>query len=291
MENNSVGLIPGTLYLVGTPIGNLGDITLRAIETLKSVDLIAAEDTRQTKKLLNHLGIEKPLTSYYEHNKQVKGPQLIEELQAGKNIALVSDAGMPGISDPGTDLVQSCISQGLPLIVIPGPSALITGLVASGLDTTSFTFLGFFPRGKKEQKNLLKQFVKEPQTLIFYESPYRIITTLEVILEYLGDRRCCVARELTKIYEDYRRGTISEVLKHYEGGQVKGEITLLIEGFRGEEQVENNPSWEKIASTVATLRAEGLSLGEASKIAAQEYGLSKREIYNRISNFVEKEPK
>ncbi len=272
---------PGTLYVVGTPIGNLGDITLRAIETLKKVDLIAAEDTRQSRKLLNHLGIEKPLTSYYEHNKLTKGPQLLTELQNGKNIALVSDAGMPGVSDPGADLIKSCIEQGLPITVIPGPSALITALVASGLDTGGFVFLGFFPRGRNEQKKLLEQVEKEPRTLIFYESPHRLQATLQVLRDNLGDRQCCVARELTKIYEEFKRGSISEVLNTFGEEKVKGELTVLLEGFRESESGET-PSWEDITEKVTVLREQGFSLGEAAKIAAKQCGLTKREIYNYL---------
>lgn len=283
----NVGEKTGTLYLVGTPIGNLGDITLRAIETLKNVDLIAAEDTRQTRKLLNHLEIEKPLTSYFEHNKLVKGPQLIAELQTGKNIALVSDAGMPGISDPGTELVQTCITNNIPTIVIPGPTALITGLVASGLSTDGFVFVGFFPRDKAAQKKLLDQLAREPRTLIFYESPHRLLTTLERLQEFLGDRRCCVARELTKIYEEYRRGTISELLASFSTGSIRGEIIIIVEGCKEEEGQGISFSWEEILNEVKVLREEGMSLGEASKIVAQKYGMRKREIYNYVSKEVE----
>lgn len=280
MSNDSTG----TLYLVGTPIGNLGDITLRAIETLKKADLIAAEDTRQTRKLLNHLGIEKPLTSYYEHNKLSKGPQLIEELIEGKEIALVSDAGMPGISDPGADLIKACIEAGLKVTVIPGPSALITGLVASGLDTDGFLFLAFFPREKKQQRQLLAQICFEPRTLVFFESPHRLLATLRILRENLGDRRCCVARELTKIYEEYRRGSISQVLEHYEKGPVKGELTIMVEGFI-ESKRQADPAWEDVAGYVAALQKKGLSLGEAAKEAAGVYGLTKREIYkNMVGN-------
>lgn len=271
----------GTLYLVGTPIGNLGDITLRAIETLKKVDLIAAEDTRQTRKLLNHLGIEKPLTSYFEHNKLSKGPQLIAELLGGKEIALVSDAGMPGVSDPGTDLVKACIEANLKITVIPGPSALLTGLVASGLDTNGFVFLGFFPREKSSQKKLLLHVALEQRTLIFYESPHRLLSSLQVLRESLGDRRCCVARELTKLYEDYRRGTFSQVLASYEKGQIKGEVTVMVEGFRTTEKPES-PTWEEIDEYIAGFGDQGLSTGEVAKKAARQFGLPKREIYNRL---------
>ena len=271
----------GTLFLVGTPIGNLGDITLRAIETLKKVELIAAEDTRQTRKLLNHLGIEKPMTSYFEHNKLTKGPQLIGELLSGKDIAIVSDAGMPGISDPGTELVKSCIEVGIKITVIPGPSALLTGLVASGLDTNGFVFLGFFPREKSAQRKLLSQVASEPRTLVFFESPHRLLSTLQVFMDNLGDRRCCVARELTKLFEEYSRGNLSQVLASYKKGQIKGELTVMVKGFRVTENPEP-PSWEEIAAYAAELQEQGLSTGEVAKEAARQFGLPKREIYNRL---------
>jgi len=271
----------GILYLVGTPIGNLGESTIRAMETLRKVDLIAQEDTPRTGKLLNHLQIEKPLTSYFEHNKLTKGPQLIAELVSGKSIALVSDAGMPGISDPGTDLIKACIEAGLKITVIPGPSALLTGLVASGLDTNGFTFLGFFPREDSAQKKLLTTIAAEFRTMVFFESPHRLPATLRILREQLGDRRCCVARELTKIYEDYRRGTLSEVLKFYEQGPIKGELTVMVAGC-SELQSEQTPTWEEVDEYTSQLLDQGSNTGEAAKEAARKFGLPKREIYNRL---------
>lgn len=269
----------GTLFLVGTPIGNLGDITLRAIETLKNADLVAAEDTRQTQKLLSHFSIKKPITSYFEHNKKSKGPEIIEELLQGKMVALVSDAGMPGISDPGSDLVRECIKNDIKVSVIPGPSALLTGLVASGQDTNAFIFAGFFPRQTKDKKRLLETFAQEPRTLIFYESPHRLCSTLEELKASWGERSCCVARELTKIYEEYRRGTLSEVLEYYKNKNIKGEITLIIEGYKSETV---SFTWEEIEDRVAFLINNGLSRKEAIKKAAEEYGISRRELYNRM---------
>ncbi|MDX9872467.1 MAG: 16S rRNA (cytidine(1402)-2'-O)-methyltransferase [Clostridia bacterium] len=269
----------GRLFLVGTPIGNLGDITLRALETLKTVDLIAAEDTRQTQKLLTHYAIHQRTTSYFEHNKKQKGAALLEELLQGKTIALVSDAGMPGISDPGSDLVQACLAREIPVTVIPGPSALLTGLVASGLDTDSFVFAGFFPRVMKEKKALLTELARERRTIVFYESPHRLGQTLADIGSAWGDRPCCVARELTKIYEEYQRGTLSEVRQYFAQKTVKGEITLMIAGCRDEGVLL---SWEEIESKAAALLESGLSKKEAAKTVAEACGVSRRELYNRI---------
>lgn len=270
----------GMLYLVGTPIGNLGDITLRALETLKSVDLIAAEDTRHTQKLLNYFGIDKPLTSYYEYNKSQKGPQLIAEILQGKNIALVSDAGMPGISDPGADLVRGCVDKGIKITVIPGPSALLTGLVASGLDTSGFLYAGFFPRGKKEREELLEKLSGETRTIIFYESPRRTRATLDTVLKHWGDRRCCIARELTKIHEEYLRGTISQALADLEGREVKGEITIIVEGWTP--PTEELISWEVVENDFAQAVANGVNKKEAVKEIARKYNLPRRELYNRV---------
>ena len=271
----------GSLFLVGTPIGNLRDISVRALETLKVVDLIAAEDTRHTQKLLNHYEIKKPVTSYFEHNKHIKGQVLINEMLSGKNIALVSDAGMPGISDPGSELVRQCIDEGLKITVIPGASALLTGLVASGLDTSGFVFLGFFPRTKKDRKKLLQKLQEESRTLVFYESPHRIVEALNDILEAWGDRECCVARELTKIHEEYNRGLLSEVIALYrDKAAIKGEITAVIAGKIPEQAVK--PEWETLENEVERLVAAGLSRKEAVKEAAKTLGVSRRELYNRL---------
>lgn len=273
----------GTLYLVGTPIGNLKDITLRALEILREVDLIAAEDTRQTQKLLNHYQIHKPLTSYFEHNKVTKGSVLVEELRRGKNVGLVSDAGMPGISDPGADLVQLCIQEGIPVSVVPGPSAVLTALVGSGLDCHGFVFVGFFPRTKKEKKQIFAELEHEKKTLIFYESPNRLTQTLTELGEAWGDRRCCVARELTKVFEEYQRGTLSEVREHFLAHQAKGEIVLLLEGAllqQGEKTAGYTA--EEIAHCYADLLEKGYPRKEALKETARLLQLPKREIYQTL---------
>lgn len=272
----------GELYVVGTPIGNLGDITLRALETLETVDRIAAEDTRQTIKLLNHFGIEKPVTSYFEHNKTVKGPALIQELRQGKKIALVSDAGMPGISDPGADLIKECIACGVRVTVIPGPSALIAALVGSGLDTAGFLYAGFFPRGEKARRQVLEGLGQESRTLVFYESPHRLREALTVLREVWGERQCCVAREITKIYEEFVRGTISDVLSIFQAKDVKGEITLLVEGKKPGIQAAESIPWDEIETGFNQLVAGGMSKKEALKEMVQTFGVSKRELYNRV---------
>ncbi len=270
----------GTLFLVGTPLGNLKDITLRALETLQSVDLIAAEDTRQTQKLLSHYQIQKPLTSYYEHNKKAKGPWVIEKLSAGENIALVSDAGMPGVSDPGEDLVKACIKEEIPLSVIPGPAAFLTALVASGLDCSSFVFVGFLPPRKQEKEKLLAELKWEPRTVIFYESPHRLQKTLAEIKEAWGERECCLARELTKIFEEYQRGTLSELIQYWQNRSVKGEITLLIAGACDE--AKQAITAEEMIACFVYLTKKGLGKKEAIKETARLLGVPKREVYNLV---------
>ncbi|HBT50447.1 MAG TPA: 16S rRNA (cytidine(1402)-2'-O)-methyltransferase, partial [Caldanaerobacter subterraneus] len=203
----------GTLYLCPTPIGNLEDITLRVLRVLSEVDLIAAEDTRQTLKLLNHYEIKKSLVSYHEHNKVTMGPKLIEKLKSGKSIALVTDAGTPSISDPGEELVRLCIQEGIKIVPLPGPTAAITALIASGLDTSSFVFEGFLPKKSKERREKLERISREERTTILYESPYRLKETLKELKEYIGERKVVVARELTKIHEEFIRGTVEEVLE------------------------------------------------------------------------------
>lgn len=270
----------GTLYLVGTPIGNLGDITIRALETLKSVDLIAAEDTRQTLKLLNHFNIQKPLKSYHEHNKVEKGQMLVQELLEGKSIALVSDAGMPGISDPGSDMVKVCINEGIDVSIIPGPSAFVTGLIGSGLDTKGFIYSGFFPRSKKEINNVVKELNNEKRTIIFYESPRRIVNTVNVIYQNWGDRYCCIARELTKVHEEYLRGRLSEVIDILDTKNIKGEITLIVEGYKEDKKKEI--VWEDVLEHMQELINEGESRKDAIKMTAKYFKLPKRELYNKV---------
>lgn len=270
----------GTLYLCATPIGNLQDITLRVLETLKTVDLIACEDTRKTLQLLNHFSISKPVTSYYEHNKMVKGDVLLQQLKEGKNIALVSDAGMPGISDPGYDLVQQCLEEDIPFTVLPGAVAAVTGLVLSGLPTQRFAFEGFIPRVKKERLQFFQNLRQEERTMIFYESPHRLEDTLKTMAEVFPDRPMAAARELTKKFEEIVRGTPSEVLAHFAEQGIRGEFVLLLHGAEPAEPEERDINWA-VARTVQ-LEQEGIAQKDAIKQAAKEAGLSKRDVYNFI---------
>jgi 16S rRNA (cytidine1402-2'-O)-methyltransferase len=270
----------GTLYLCATPIGNLQDITLRVLETLKTVDLVACEDTRKTLQLLNHFEISKPVTSYYEHNKMSKGDVIIQQLKDGKNIALVSDAGMPGISDPGYDLVQQCLAEDIPFTVLPGAVAAVTGLVLSGLPTDRFSFEGFIPRQKKERLQYFQNLAQEERTMIFYESPHRLEDTLKTLIEVFPDRPMAAARELTKKFEEIVRGTPSEVLAHFEAEGIRGEFVLLLHGADPAPPEERGIDWA--VERVAQLEADGISQKDAIKQAAKEAGLSKRDVYNFI---------
>lgn len=222
----------GILYIVSTPIGNLSDITLRAIETLKQVDLIAAEDTRHTGILLKNYGITTPLSSYHDFNKQKKGPELIQKLLSGNSIALVSDAGTPGISDPGYLLIKLAIENQIQIVPIPGPAAFISALVVSGLPTDKFVFEGFLPNKPQKRRRRLEELAQEKRTLIFYESPYRLLKFLDAIKQIFGDRRICVARELTKKFEEIKRGTVTEVQQYFQQGKIKGELVIVVEGKR-----------------------------------------------------------
>ena len=222
--------LPGTLYIVSTPIGNLEDMTLRALRILKEVDLIAAEDTRRTGLLLKHFGIEKPLTSYFEGNEMRKREFVLSKMKEGRSVALVSDAGTPGVSDPGFRLIGIAIENGIPVVPIPGPSAAITALSISGLPTDAFLFKGFLPHKSKKRRDLLQQLIEVKETLILYESPHRISETLEDILNILGDRQMVLTRELTKAYEEILRGRVSEIRNQTAQRKLKGEITLVISG-------------------------------------------------------------
>jgi len=218
------------LYVVATPIGNLSDMTLRALEVLKSVDLVGAEDTRHSGMLLKHFGIKKPLLSYHEHNEAMRTAQLIERLAAGENVALITDAGMPGFSDPGTRLVRECIKLGLPLTIVPGPSSILTALLGSGFSTERFCFRGFLPVKSGQRERELRAAAGREETTTFFDSPYRLTKTLASCIDIMPDRRLCVARELTKKFEEFRRGTASELLAHYEAHAPKGEIVLIVSG-------------------------------------------------------------
>lgn len=277
VENRSAG----TLYLVGTPIGNLEDITLRALRTLKEVDLIACEDTRQTQKLLNHYGIEKRTVSYHEHNELERAPELIVHLEQGDNVAVVSDAGMPGVSDPGYRLVALAVRHHIRVVPIPGASAFLSALVASGLPTDSFRFCGFLPAKEGARRSLLESSQSSPRTQIFYEAPHRVVETVRDVVDVLGPaRRVVVAREVTKLHEEFLRGHAADVLAELETRpEIKGEITLLIA-----KEEENSGAKLEPAKSVAhrirdLMRSEQMEEKNALKQAAKEFGLSKSEAY------------
>lgn len=277
-ENKATGI----LYLVGTPIGNLDDITFRAIKALKEVDLIAAEDTRRTIKLLNHYEIQKKLISYHEHNKEDRGKELLKKLEDGTNIAVVSDAGMPAISDPGYELVRDAIEYGITVIPIPGANAAISGLVASGLPTQNFVFTGFLPREKKELNTKLEQLCEYQETLICYEAPHRIKKTLIAINKVLGNREIVLIRELTKKHEEFIRGTVEEFVEYIETNPLKGEITLIIKGTNESEIKYENEAWWlplSIINHVDHYISQGYSSKEAIKSVSVDRGMSKREVY------------
>ena len=269
----------GTLYLVATPIGNLEDITFRAIRILKEVDLIAAEDTRQTLKLLNHYEISKPLISYHRHNEEVKQEILIEKLKEGKNIALVSDAGTPVISDPGEVIVKEALKEDIEVIPIPGACALINALIASGLDTKEFSFYGFLSLNKKLRKEKLQEIKRENKTIILYEAPHKLTSTLKDLEQVLENRQIVVARELTKIYEEFIRGTAAEILENYK--EPKGEHIILIEGNQIKEESEEEKAIKEmtIEEHYKYYEKQGFTKNEIIKKIAKDKGVSKNEIY------------
>ncbi len=272
----------GKIYLVPTPIGNLKDITLRALEVLENCDLVAAEDTRQSLKLLNHFNIKKPLVSYHKYNEGVKAEELIRRAREGQNIAVVSDAGSPGISDPGEVIVKRCIEENVGFEVLPGATAIITGLVYSGLDTTKFLFRGFLPRENKERLPIIDEVKNSKETLIFYEAPHRLIATLTFLREHLGNRRAVAARELTKLHEEIIRGTLEEIINHYENVEPRGEYVLLIEGKTLEEiKEEQEALWKDltIGEHIVRYMEEGYNKKEAIKKVAKDRGLPKSEVY------------
>ena len=267
----------GALYLVGTPIGNLGDFSPRAVEVLQQVDFIAAEDTRVSLKLLNHFGIKKPLVSYYEHNKNMSGEKIISRLMGGETCALVTDAGMPAISDPGEDIVRMCAQYGIDVFVVPGPSAVVSALAVSGLPTTRWCFEGFLSVNKKERIPHLESLQNEMRTMIFYEAPHKLMRTLEDMLEYFGDRPIAVVREITKLHEETLRTTISGAIAHFTEKAPKGEFVLVVGGAPEQEAEELTP--EQALEAVQRYRDEGKSLKEACKLAAKDTGYSKNELY------------
>lgn len=272
----------GTLYLCATPIGNLGDMTLRVIEILKTVDLIAAEDTRNTLKLLNHFEIKTPMTSYHQHNLETKGPVLIEKLKEGKNIALVTDAGMPGISDPGEDIAKRCREEGIPVTIAPGASAGISALVLSGMEARRYVFEGFLPTDKKERQTVLKNLEKETRTTVFYEAPHRLTDTLSALLKAAGDREAAAVREITKRYEEVRHDTLSGLLEYYKANPPKGEFVLVVGGMSESAlRQEEIDSWNSITieEHMQKYISEGMGEKDAMKRVSKDRGVSKREIY------------
>ncbi|MCR4393136.1 MAG: 16S rRNA (cytidine(1402)-2'-O)-methyltransferase [Dehalococcoidales bacterium] len=262
------------LYVVATPIGNLEDITLRAIRILKQVKLIAAEDTRETRKLLAAYNIQTPVTSYHEHNKLTKLEYILNQLQSG-DVALVSDAGTPGISDPGYELIVAVSQRNIPVIPVPGPSVLITSLIVSGLPTDSFTYLGFLPHKTSGRRRILETICQEPRTLVFFESPHRLQDTLRDMLDILGDRKIAVCRELTKLHEEIFRGTISEAIQHFI--LPRGEFTIVVAGIQ--QAKKENEITSEIESRLATLRQSGINAREAISRLAEETGISRRKLY------------
>ncbi len=277
----------GKLYLCATPIGNLEDITMRVLRTLKEVDLIAAEDTRNSVRLLNHFEIKTPLTSYHEYNKIEKAYQLVEKMKEGKNIALITDAGTPGISDPGEELVRICYESGIEVTSLPGAAACITALTMSGQKTRRFSFEAFLPRDKKERAEVLKEMEMDTRTLIVYEAPHHLLKTLKELYEVLGNRSITVCRELTKKFEEKRRTTIADAVTYYESEEPRGEFVLIIEGkSRDEIREAEKKAWENttIEEHMAVYESQGLDRKTAMKAVAKDRGISKREVYQSLLN-------
>jgi len=273
--------MPGTLFIVATPIGNLADITYRAVKVLSEADVIACEDTRHTRKLLQHFGITTRTISYHEHNEKERSDKLIATLQEGKNVAVVSDAGTPSISDPGFRLVRSAIDAHIPVVPIPGPSALITALVAAGVATDEFFFGGFLPARTNARQVKLRELASIPATLIFYEAPHRLAATLQDAVAILGEREAVVARELTKLHEEIRRGRLSELAAHYSNEDARGEIVLIIDR-KVLISSDIEPSSVSIGEVVAKYEAEGIDHRAALKKAARELGLSRAAAYRQL---------
>ena len=269
----------GILYLVATPIGNLEDITYRAVRVLGEADIIAAEDTRNSRRLLTHFGIAKPLISYYEHNKKLRESKLINELLAGKNIAVISDAGTPALSDPGADIVRAAIANGIEVVAIPGASALLAGLTVSGLDTSSFVFCGFAPRSGGERMRYLEGLRDERHTMVFYEAPHRLLSLISAMMQVFGpERAACACRELTKLYEEKVRGSLAEISEHFHEHEPRGEFTLIVAGASDSEPI--SISTDELLRQLSDLLGSGLSRRQAAKMLAGKYGLKASDVYD-----------
>jgi len=266
----------GRLYIVSTPIGNLEDITLRALDTLKKVDYIACEDTEHSLKLLNYYEIKKPLISYWSEREKVRAEEIIQKIKAGHNVALITDAGTPGISDPGAVVISRAIEEDIEIIPVPGPTALITALSISGLNTEEFTFIGFLPVKQSQRRKKLLELSSERRTLVFYEAPHRILQTLDDMIEILGDRKVCIARELTKMFEEVLRGTLSSILEKIEESKIAGEYVIVIEGSKPKEM-----NIEEALREVRELMKKGKGRKEAVKIVSELYNISKKELYEQ----------
>lgn len=269
----------GTLYVCATPIGNLGDITLRVLDTLREADLIAAEDTRHSRKLLEHYHIKTRMISYHEHNEKKKSLELVEKLKSGQTVALISDAGLPGISDPGTEVIRCCIAENITVDVLPGPNAALTALVLSGMPTEHFTFHGFLPSSPGARKKCLKQLTELQQTQIFYEAPHRLLTTLKAMSEYFSDRSAAVARELTKLHQQVQRGTVAELVELFEQNEPRGECCIILEPYIPE-KIEGGP--KEWCGEVKEKEALGMSKKEAMKEVAKRYGVKKSDVYQAL---------
>ena len=280
-QKNAV--LGGVLYLVGTPIGNLSDISERALKVLSEVDFIAAEDTRNSGKLLSYFDIKKPMVSYFEHNKRERGEMIVSRIEAGESCALITDAGMPAISDPGEDIVRICAERGVPVSVVPGPCAAVSALAMSGLFTGKFVFEGFLSTANNERREALENLKNERRTIIFYEAPHKLRGTLADLMKAFGNRKISLCRELTKLNEEVLRMTLSEAIAYYEENQPRGEYVLVLEGASKEEQ-KANAFWAEMDefAHVAYYTEKGLSKNDAIKAAAKDRGVGKSEIYNIV---------
>jgi len=269
--------VKGRLYIVSTPVGNLEDITLRAVRILGEVDIIAAEDTRHSVKLLNHLGIRKPMISYWREKEQVKSDEIIKRLHAGQSVALISDAGTPGISDPGAVLIKKAIEENIQIVSIPGPSAFVAALSVSGLPTDQFTFMGFLPSRTSQRQKFLREVYLEQRTLIFYEAPHRIVDTLLDVSRIFGERKAALIKEITKFHEDVVRGSITEIIEEVQKTTIAGEYVIIVEGWSG----MNRSITEDVLSELHACMRKGLGRKEAVKRIAETYGFSKKELYKK----------